>query len=416
MQILLTKLIYIIFLLSFFGCEETKEPEDCAGIEGGANICGCMDSSASNFDSLATFDDGSCEYLLNGIPIEWLKTFQVSNNSYYDESWKVIPTFDGGFVIAGASDYKGLLIKTDSAGEKEWHQVYENSTTLYSVIEISDGGFVATGYYECDDMDCYPELYLLKTDSQGAIEWEISDGTEENNEWAKDVIETEDDHLVITGVWNDDGWNSKAVLRKYTKNGELVWHKTFSNSTANEGNALMENSDNELIFVGYSGTQHGSYNHYMVKTDSDGNQIWKKKAQSIGDALLHSICPTPSGGFIAAGFCNSFRSNYLIERNNSGGKVWEDCFIDETSRYGYYDIVLSSDGGYFLIDELSHLVKIDANGDILYDIKLNHVNQSIMELEGGDIVIGGYGFREGNSGGPISLLRLNPSRINNKLK
>ena len=416
MQILLIKLIYIIFLLSFFGCEETKEPEDCAGIEGGANICGCMDSSASNFDSLATFDDGSCEYLLNGIPIEWLKTFQVSNNSYYDESWKVIPTFDGGFVIAGASDYKGLLIKTDSAGEKEWHQVYENSTTLYSVIEISDGGFVATGYYECDDMDCYPDLYLLKTDSEGAVEWEISDGTEENNEWAKDVIETNDEHLVITGVWNDDGWNSKAFLRKYTKNGELVWHKTFSNSTANEGNALMENSDNELIFVGYSGTQHGSYNHYMVKTDSDGNQIWKKKAQSIGDALLHSICPTPSGGFIAAGFCNSFRSNYLIERNNSGGKVWEDCFIDETSRYGYYDIVLSSDGGYFLIDELSHLVKIDANGDILYDIKLNHVNQSIMELEDGDIVIGGYGFREGNSGGPISLLRLNPSRINNKLK
>ena len=416
MQILLIKLIYIIFLLSFFGCEETKEPEDCAGIEGEANICGCMDSSASNFDSLATFDDGSCEYLLNGIPIEWLKTFQVSNNSYYDESWKVIPTFDGGFVIAGASDYKGLLIKTDSAGEKEWHQVYENSTTLYSVIEISDGGFVATGYYECDDMDCYPDLYLLKTDSEGAVEWEISDGTEENNEWAKDVIETNDEHLVITGVWNDDGWNSKAFLRKYTKNGELVWHKTFSNSTANEGNALMENLDNELIFVGYSGTQHGSYNHYMVKTDSDGNQIWKKKAQSIGDALLHSICPTPSGGFIAAGFCNSFRSNYLIERNNSGGKVWEDCIIDETSHYGYYDITPTSDGGYFLIDELSYLVKIDANGDILYDVKLNHVNQSIMELDDGDIVMGGYGFREGNSGGPISLLRLNPSRINNKLR
>ena len=32
-------------------------------------------------------------------------------------------------------------------------------------------------------------------------------------------------------------------------------------------------------------------------------------------------------------------------------------------------------------------------------LKLNHVNQSIMELEDGDIVIGGYGFREGNSGG-----------------
>ena len=85
-------------------------------------------------------------------------------------------------------------------------------------------------------------------------------------------------------------------------------------------------------------------------------------------------------------------------------------------KYGYYDITPTSDGGYFLIDELSYLVKIDANGDILYDVKLNHVNQSIMELDDGDIVMGGYGFREGNSGGPISLLRLNPSRINNKLR
>ncbi len=411
MQILLIKLIYIIFLLSFFGCEETKEPEDCAGIEGGANICGCMDSSASNFDSLATFDDGSCEYLLNGIPIKWLKTYQISNSSDYDESWKVIATSDGGFVIAGASDYKGLLIKTDSQGEKEWHQVYENSTTLYSVVEISEGGYAASGYYECNSMDCYPELYLLKTDSEGNIEWETSDGTPENNEWAKDIIETSDNHLVITGVWNDDGWNSKAFLRKYTKNGELVWHQIFSNSTANEGNALIESANGELIFVGYSGTQHGSYNHYMVKTDSDGNHIWKKKAQSIGDALLHAICPAPSGGFIASGFCNSFRSNYLIERNSSGNKVWEDCFIDESSHYGYYDITSSSDGGYFLIDELSYLVKIDDSGNHIYSAKLNYVNQSVIELDNGELAIGGFGFREGNSGGPISLLRLDPSNI-----
>ena len=66
----------LIVILIFFGCEdENTSSDDCAGIEGGANVCGCMDSSASNFDSLATFDDGSCEYLLNGVPIKWLKTY-----------------------------------------------------------------------------------------------------------------------------------------------------------------------------------------------------------------------------------------------------------------------------------------------------------------------------------------------------
>ena len=34
-----------------------------------------------------------------------------------------------------------------------------------------------------------------------------------------------------------------------------------------------------------------------------------------------------------------------------------------------------------------------------------------MELGNGDIAIGGFGFREGNSGGPISLLRLDPFNI-----
>ena len=50
-------------------------------------------------------------------------------------------------------------------------------------------------------------------------------------------------------------------------------------------------------------------------------------------------------------------------------------------------------------------------GEIIYSAKLNHVNQSVIELDDGDVVMGGFGFREGNSGGPISLLRLDPSSL-----
>jgi hypothetical protein len=48
--------------LAFWGCEEEQEPEDCAGVSGGDNICGCIDSTATNYDSTATFNDESCEY------------------------------------------------------------------------------------------------------------------------------------------------------------------------------------------------------------------------------------------------------------------------------------------------------------------------------------------------------------------
>ena len=42
--------------------EEEPEPDDCAGVSGGTNICACTDEEALNYDATATFDDGSCEY------------------------------------------------------------------------------------------------------------------------------------------------------------------------------------------------------------------------------------------------------------------------------------------------------------------------------------------------------------------
>ena len=227
--------------------------QDCLGIWGGNDICGCTDPEAINFNELATFDDGSCQYDVGELNVQWVKTYEDIG----DESWCVRQVSDGGFIIAGASNYMGLLIKTDSGGDVEWHQIYENSTALYSARETSDGGFIAVGYYECDTLPgCYPDIYLLKTDGSGIIDWEKYDGTSDNNDWARDVIQTQDD-FVVTGTWNDNGNNSKAMLRKYSSTGELIWDEIYSSSAANEINSMLETSDGDFILAGYTGTQHG---------------------------------------------------------------------------------------------------------------------------------------------------------------
>ena len=53
------RLLFIALLVGF-ACEDEPEPKDCAGVEGGNNICGCTDSTAPSYDSTATVDDGSC--------------------------------------------------------------------------------------------------------------------------------------------------------------------------------------------------------------------------------------------------------------------------------------------------------------------------------------------------------------------
>ena len=76
----------ILFTLVFFNScqkdtESDPEPDDCAGIAGGNNVCGCTDSTAFNYNSSATYDDGSCQaYVSNG---EFFLSFNGAN-SYVD--------------------------------------------------------------------------------------------------------------------------------------------------------------------------------------------------------------------------------------------------------------------------------------------------------------------------------------------
>ena len=151
-----------------------------------------------------------------------------------------------------------------------------------------------------------------------------------------------------------------------------------------------------------------AYKHFMVKTNADGDQIWKKKAASVGDAILYAICESPNGGYVAAGFCNSWRSNFVIERNpNQGSGNWNSCIIGEMNVSGFYDITPAIGGGYYLIDEGSYLTKLDDQGEVIFTHNVQDANLSVIELDNGDIVIGGSGaFLDGGYGGGANITRL----------
>ena len=69
--------------------------EDCTGEWGGEGICGCTDSTAINYNSDATFDDGSCitEVTLWGTTysIENINDIDTLNLSYSNLSGDIPP-------------------------------------------------------------------------------------------------------------------------------------------------------------------------------------------------------------------------------------------------------------------------------------------------------------------------------------
>ena len=74
-----TSALLLLIGMAFWTCEEEEPlPEDCAGVAGGNNICGCTDITAFNYNSNATYDDGSCQsHIDNG---DYYLSFNGSNS------------------------------------------------------------------------------------------------------------------------------------------------------------------------------------------------------------------------------------------------------------------------------------------------------------------------------------------------
>ena len=334
-----------------------------------------------------------------------------------DEGWYISKTNDGNYIVSGMEHYTAVIKKINSSGELIWSKTYDNPTesdgyvgddVIKSVRQVSDGGYIAVGYFE--DEDSWSRVsWIFKTDESGEVLW--SKTYTKNNStdtWAEDVIETTDGGFVITGNNKNNGDRAQAMLRKYDDNGELVWHKTYSRSNYNEGISLIETNEGDIVFVGFSGTSHGAYKHFIVKTDSEGNSLFKKRFGTNTQQSLNSVIEALGGGYIATGYCNNYNDLYIVKFDTGGSILWEHCIpANQDNFYGWdhgNDIIHSQSGGYYIVGTSStypqsnggddiYLVKIDDLGDTLWTDFIGGTaddqGQAVVESESGDLIIVG---------------------------
>jgi hypothetical protein len=313
--------------------------------------------------------------------------------------------------------YSAVIKKIDSSGNLTWSKTYDNPTesdgyvgddVIKSVRQTSDGGYIATGYFE-NENSWSRVSWIFKTDELGDIVW--SKTYKKNNStdtWAEDVVETSDGDFILTGNQKNDGNKAHAMLRRYSADGEIIWHKTYTRSAYNEGISLIETSDGNIVFVGFSGTSHGDYKHFIVKTDSEGNSLFKKRFGTNTQQSLNSVIEAPDGGYVATGYCNNYNDLYIVKFDTEGTMLWEHCLpADEDNFYGWdhgNDIIHAQSGGYYIVGTSStypqsnggddiYLVKIDEVGDTLWTDFIGGIaddqGQAIVESDDGNLIIAG---------------------------
>jgi hypothetical protein len=174
--------------------------------------------------------------------IEWDRTFGGSRS---DLGFSVQQTSDGGFIIAGATWSFGAgegdvwLIKTDASGNIEWDRTFGGRyrwwgywDESYSVQQTSDGGYILVG------------STLIRTDANGNKLWE-------RNFSGNSVQQTRDGGFILVGG-TEWFVGHAVLLIKTDADGNKLWERTFGGGLENYsvGLSVQQTSDGGYILLG----------------------------------------------------------------------------------------------------------------------------------------------------------------------
>jgi hypothetical protein len=157
------------------------------------------------------------------------------------------------------------------------------------------------------------------------------------------VQQTTDGGFIIAGGTSPSGMGAGDVyLIKTDPNGNPLWQKTFGGNQDDQGESVQQTSDGGFIIAGYTNSfGAGFYDIYLSKTDTTGNLQWQKTLGGSNWDWGFSVQQTSNGGFIIAGRTNSFGAGsddlYLIKlcsENTLLGDLNCDGFVD------FYDFAI----------------------------------------------------------------------------
>jgi len=260
--------------------------------------------------------------------LQWAKTY---GGLRWDEARSVQQTSDGGYIVAGYTEFLGagnadfFLIKTDENGDVQWAKAYGGTSwdEARSVQQTSDGGYIVAGYANSFSAGS-ADLFLIKTYADGSLEWAKTFGGT-SYERAFSVQQTSDGGYIVAGYTYSFGAGLDDIfLIKTYANGNLEWAKTFGGTSWDQAFSVQQTSDGGYIVAGRTQSfGAGGRDAFLVKTDANGNLQWAKTYGGEFWDHAFSVQQTSDGGYIVAGFTNSF-----------GAGTWPDLFLIKTDANG----------------------------------------------------------------------------------
>ena len=215
------------------------------------------------------------------------------------------------------------------------------------------------------------------------------------------VTQTTDGGYIVSGFTSIGSFAGDIYLIKTDSLGDTLWTRTFGGTGSEGGISVQQTTDGGYIIAGYTNSFVTNMQVYVIKTDGNGDSLWTKTIGGVNLDSGNSIQQTIDGGYIISGTTNSSGGGnmdvYLIKINPSGNAIWAKSYGVGNIEYGY-SAEQTTDSGYIIVggnntfttDYDIYLIKTDVNGDTIWTKTFGGI--------GGDW---GYSIRQTTDGGYI---------------
>lgn len=241
---------------------------------------------------------------------------------------------------------------------------FYTASTLFSVQQTSDSGYIASGYNSRN----YEDAYILKLNKFGDTIWTKSYGYS-YRDWAQDIQITSDGGYIVAGRKNyqvdiehgsmcGDIW-----ILKLKSNGDTLWTKTYGGPSNDYANSIKQTSEGGYIVAGVKDNYgiNSSSKTWILKLDQNGDTLWTKSFHLSTISEAKSIIQTSGGDFVFTGTGN------VLKLSNTGDSIW----CKSLNSFNGNDIILSNDSNFVTVGFFNNsddkTIKLDSTGSIVWE-------------------------------------------------
>ncbi len=182
---------------------------------------------------------------------------RIYGGSIADDLTKLLPTSEGGYLLAGRTESFGAgdcdfwAVKTDAAGDSLWSRTYggDSFEIVTTAIQTTDGGYLLFGDTYSFGAGAW-DIWMVKTDTDGDSLWSHTYGGSGDDQLTAIIVTNDGGYLLggqtdSFGAGNDDIW-----LVKTDANGDSVWSVTYGGSADEWLANVLQTADDGYLIAG----------------------------------------------------------------------------------------------------------------------------------------------------------------------